>query len=91
MNCYGNGISNDYQPIANKLRAAGRIAMVTETGGGSTSGCFTYVNDGLKFFVNNADVYFGWTVWGAGNLPRYGTGDGQVRLTSVGPRTPFVL
>lgn len=75
VTCQDNGISRTYSPIVSTLRSAGRIAMLTETGGGTNQGCINYLGQSLAYLNDNNDVFFGWTIWGAGNVPPFGVND----------------
>lgn len=59
--CVTNNIDNAFAPLATALRAAGRKAMLTETGGGNTASCVQYVCEQLTFVDANGDVYIGYT------------------------------
>lgn len=48
--CITNGISNAWAPLAAWLRAAGRQAIVSETGGGNTASCMNFVCQELDYF-----------------------------------------
>ena len=52
--------------LATFLRANGRQAFLTETGGGNTDSCIQYMCSQLDYLNNNADVYLGWVGWAAG-------------------------
>lgn len=47
--CVTNNISGAFQPLATWLRANGRQALNTETGGGNTSSCETYLCQQIAF------------------------------------------
>lgn len=42
-------------------------AVLSEFGGHNTTHCRDSMNDMLTFMEDNADVFSGWTAWGAGN------------------------
>ncbi|KAF9015554.1 endoglucanase [Cyathus striatus] len=55
------------QTLVNFLKANGnRQAILSETGGGNTSSCFTNLNAELAFVKANSDTLAGFTVWSAG-------------------------
>jgi endoglucanase len=47
--CVKNNIDTAFQPLASWLRQNGRKAMLTETGGGNTASCETYLCEELQF------------------------------------------
>jgi endoglucanase len=47
--CVTNNIANAFQPLATWLNSIGRQAMLTETGGPSTSNCATYMCQQIAF------------------------------------------
>lgn len=55
-----------FNNLASTLRGAGRQAMVTETGGGNTQSCITYVCQEVATLNSNSDVYLGYVAWAAG-------------------------
>jgi endoglucanase len=59
--CVTNNIATAFEPLASSLRAIGRQAMLTETGGGNTASCVEYVCQELAYVNENADVYLGYT------------------------------
>lgn len=59
--CVTNNIDTAFAPLAASLRAIGRQAMLTETGGGNTASCVTYVCQELAYVNANSDVYLGYT------------------------------
>lgn len=63
--CSSNGVAN-LNSLATYLRTNKRQAFLTETGGGSSSSCYTNVCAQLDTMNQNADVYLGWIGWGAG-------------------------
>ncbi|KIM99752.1 glycoside hydrolase family 5 protein [Oidiodendron maius Zn] len=65
--CTTNGVSN-LSTLATWLRSNGRQAFLTETGGGSTSSCYTDLCAELDWMNYNADVYLGWIGWAAGSF-----------------------
>lgn len=65
-NCVTNNIAA-FSTLATQLRADGRQAMLTETGGGSTDPtCLSALCEELVYLDQNSDVYIGYTGWGAG-------------------------
>ncbi|KAF9447794.1 glycoside hydrolase family 5 protein [Macrolepiota fuliginosa MF-IS2] len=55
------------QTLVDFLKANGnRQALLSETGGGNTSSCFTALNSELAFVKANSDSIAGFTVWSAG-------------------------
>ncbi|KAE9368732.1 glycoside hydrolase family 5 protein [Stipitochalara longipes BDJ] len=70
--CVGNYISQAFGPLAQWLRCNGRMALLSETGGGSTSTCETYLCQAIAFLNTNSDVYLGYIGWAAGSFdPSY--------------------
>lgn len=65
--CVYNGVSG-LQTLATYLRSVGRQAFLTETGGGSTSSCYTDLCAELDWMNYNGDVYLGWIGWAAGSF-----------------------
>ncbi|KFY81961.1 hypothetical protein V500_10939 [Pseudogymnoascus sp. VKM F-4518 (FW-2643)] len=63
--CSSNGVAN-LNALATWLRSNGRQAFLTETGGGSTSSCYTNLCAELDSMNYNTDVYLGWIGWAAG-------------------------
>lgn len=55
-----------FKNLARWLRANGRQAFLSETGGGATDSCMEYVCQELTTIMANSDVYLGWTGWAAG-------------------------
>jgi endoglucanase len=47
--CVTNNIADAFAPLATWLRANGRKAMLTETGGGNNAGCETYMCQELAY------------------------------------------
>jgi len=64
--CVTDNIDSAFAPLATALRASGRQAMVTETGGGNTQSCVKYVCQQLAYLDANSDVYLGYVGWSAG-------------------------
>ena len=55
-----------FNNLATQLRKDGRQAFLSETGGSNDQSCLTDVCQELETVAKNADVYLGWTGWGAG-------------------------
>jgi len=66
--CVSNEISSAFQSLATYLRTNKRQAFLSETGGGNTASCETYVCQALAYLNQNPDVYLGWTGWAAGSF-----------------------
>jgi endoglucanase len=66
--CVTNNINSSFAPLASFLRQAGRQALLTETGGGNTASCETYLCQELAFLNQNSDVYLGYITWAAGGF-----------------------
>lgn len=64
--CVTNNTIKSAAPLATWLRNNGRMAMVTETGGGNTASCEQYVCQELDYLNQNSDVYLGYIGWAAG-------------------------
>lgn len=60
--------TDSLQDLANWLRTNGRMALLSETGGGNTGSCEEYVCAELDWMNYNADVYLGWVGWAAGSF-----------------------
>ncbi|CAG7851097.1 Endoglucanase 1; AltName: Full=Carboxymethyl-cellulase 1; Short=CMCase 1; Short=Cellulase 1; AltName: Full=Endo-1,4-beta-glucanase 1; Flags: Precursor [Serendipita indica DSM 11827] len=65
--CVTDNISA-FQNLVNWLKQNNRQAVLSETGAGSTSSCFTYFNNQLAFVKNNYPSMLGFTVWSAGSF-----------------------
>lgn len=65
--CTHNGVDS-LQELANWLRSNGRMALLSETGGGNTASCETDVCAELDWMNYNNDVYLGWVGWAAGSF-----------------------
>ncbi|EIW74795.1 glycoside hydrolase family 5 protein [Coniophora puteana RWD-64-598 SS2] len=64
--CTKNGV-DVMTTLANWLNSNGnRQAILSETGGGSTSSCETDLNQELAYIKNNAGSFAGFTAWSAG-------------------------
>lgn len=66
--CVSNNIDDAFAPLATWLRANGRQAMVSETGGGNTDSCVQFVCEELAFLNENSDVFMGYVGWSAGGF-----------------------
>ncbi|KAJ8062223.1 hypothetical protein OCU04_008775 [Sclerotinia nivalis] len=66
--CVTNNIDNAFAPLATWLRTNGRQAILTETGGGNTASCETYLCQEVAYLNANSDVYLGYVGWSAGSF-----------------------
>jgi endoglucanase len=66
--CVTNNIDTAFAPLAQWLRCNGRQALNTETGGGNTASCVTYLSQQLAFVSQNSDVFLGYVGWAAGSF-----------------------
>lgn len=66
--CVTNNINSSFAPLASFLRQAGRQALLTETGGGNTASCETFLCQELAYLNQNSDVYLGYITWAAGGF-----------------------
>ncbi|KAJ7097054.1 carbohydrate-binding module family 1 protein/Glycoside hydrolase family 5 protein [Mycena belliarum] len=66
--CVTNNIADAWAPLATWLRANGRQAFNTETGGGNTASCVTYMCQQIAYMAQNSDVILGYVGWAAGNF-----------------------
>ncbi|KAK0661884.1 Endoglucanase EG-II [Lasiodiplodia hormozganensis] len=66
--CARDGLDDGLKPLANWLRANGRKAFLTETGGGNTGSCSQHVCAELDWMNYNTDVFVGWVGWSAGSF-----------------------
>ena len=66
--CVTDAVNTTFVPFAAYLRASGRMAVLSETGGGSTPSCETYVANELAYVNANADVFYGVAGWAAGSF-----------------------
>jgi endoglucanase len=74
--CVTNNIDTSWEPLAEWLRANGRQAFNTETGGGNVASCVTYMCQQIAYQAQNSDVYLGYVGWAAGNFyPTYVLGE----------------
>lgn len=54
--------------LASWLERNGRQAFLSETGGGNTQSCATYLRQQLGFLNKHSDVFLGYTAWAAGSF-----------------------
>lgn len=66
--CVMNNIASAFQPLAAALRSAGRQALLSETGGGNTGSCESFVCQQIAYLNQNSDVYLGYVAWAAGSF-----------------------
>nr|GAT61177.1 glycoside hydrolase family 5 protein [Mycena chlorophos] len=66
--CNQNNIAIAWEPLAQWLRANGRQALNTETGGGDTPNCLEFMCQQVAYQAQNSDVFLGYVGWGAGNF-----------------------
>ncbi|KAF4616423.1 hypothetical protein D9613_008470 [Agrocybe pediades] len=66
--CVTNNIEAAWRPFASWLRANGRQALVTETGGGNTDSCISFLCQQNAFLAQNSDVFLGYLGWAAGSF-----------------------
>ncbi|TGO60588.1 hypothetical protein BCON_0034g00240 [Botryotinia convoluta] len=66
--CVTNNIDTAFAPLATWLRANGRQAILSETGGGNTASCQTYLCQQVAYLNANSDVYLGYIGWSAGSF-----------------------
>ncbi|KAF9564541.1 cellulase-domain-containing protein [Agrocybe pediades] len=66
--CVTNNIQAAWRPFASWLRANGRQALVTETGGGNTDSCISFLCQQNAFLAQNSDVFLGYLGWAAGSF-----------------------
>ncbi|KAJ7614763.1 carbohydrate-binding module family 1 protein/Glycoside hydrolase family 5 protein [Mycena rosella] len=57
-----------WEPLTQWLRCNGRQAFNTETGGGNTASCITYMCQQIAYQAQNSDVILGYVGWAAGNF-----------------------
>ncbi len=53
--CVTNNIDDAWEPLAQWLRTNGRQAFNTETGGGNTASCVTYMCQQIAYQAQNSD------------------------------------
>ncbi|KAF8180389.1 endo-beta-1,4-glucanase [Pholiota molesta] len=66
--CVTNNIEEAWDSLAQWLRCNGRQALNTETGGGNTASCVTFLCQQIAFQAQNSDVILGYVGWAAGNF-----------------------
>ncbi|KAJ7881766.1 carbohydrate-binding module family 1 protein/Glycoside hydrolase family 5 protein [Mycena olivaceomarginata] len=66
--CVTNNIADAWEPLAQWLRCNGRQAFNTETGGGNTASCVTFMCQQIAYQAQNSDVFLGYVGWSAGNF-----------------------
>ncbi|KAG2053136.1 glycoside hydrolase [Suillus hirtellus] len=64
--CVTNGIEDSWTPLATWLRANGRKAFNTETGGGNVESCVKYLSQQISYQASQSDVILGYIGWAAG-------------------------
>ncbi|KDR72606.1 hypothetical protein GALMADRAFT_73464, partial [Galerina marginata CBS 339.88] len=64
--CVTNNIQGSWAPLATWLRANKRQALNTETGGGNTASCVTFICQQIAYQAQNSDVFLGYVGWSAG-------------------------
>ncbi|KAH8101865.1 endoglucanase [Cristinia sonorae] len=89
--CVRNNIDNAWAPLATWLRANGRQAFNTETGGGNTASCAQFLCEQAAFQAQNSDVFLGYVGWAAGNFdPSYVLGETPTNTGDVWTDTSLV-
>jgi len=89
--CTTNNIDNAWAPLATWLRANGRQAFNTETGGGNTASCAQFLCEQVAFQAQNSDVILGYVGWAAGNFdPSYVLGETPTNTGSTWTDTSLV-
>jgi len=66
--CVTDNVASAFQPLATWLRTNKRLAILSETGGGNTASCQTYMCSQIAFLNANSDVYPGYIGWAAGSF-----------------------
>ncbi|KAJ7484854.1 carbohydrate-binding module family 1 protein/Glycoside hydrolase family 5 protein, partial [Mycena galericulata] len=66
--CVTNNIADAWEPLTQWLRCNGRKAFNTETGGGNTASCITYMCQQIAYQAQNSDVILGYIGWAAGSF-----------------------
>ncbi|MCJ1291381.1 Endoglucanase EG-II [Xylographa carneopallida] len=68
-NCVTNNIASTFEPLAQYLNSVGRMAILSETGGGpNDTSCLTDLCQELQYIDQNANVFLGWVGWAAGSF-----------------------
>lgn len=101
--CVTNGIDEAWDPLATWLRANGRQALNTETGGGNVDSCVSYISQQIAYQAQQSDVILGYIGWSAGSFATYyvlsqvpsyiGTGWNDTLLVSMAmsPKTNLLV
>ncbi|EIW77007.1 glycoside hydrolase family 5 protein [Coniophora puteana RWD-64-598 SS2] len=66
--CVTNNIQSSWAPLSDWLRAYGRQALNTETGGGDVYSCVGYLSQQAAYQAANSDVLLGYLGWAAGGF-----------------------
>jgi len=66
--CVTNNIEDSWYPLSTWLRANGRQALNTETGGGNVDSCVGYISQQIGYQAANSDVILGYLGWSAGSF-----------------------
>ncbi|KAG2146314.1 glycoside hydrolase family 5 protein [Suillus clintonianus] len=66
--CVTNNIQNAWYPLTTWLRANGRQALNTETGGGNVDSCVSYISQEIGYQAAQSDVILGYLGWSAGSF-----------------------
>ncbi|KAJ8581712.1 glycoside hydrolase family 5 protein [Rhizopogon salebrosus TDB-379] len=66
--CVTNNIDDAWSPLSTWLRANGRQALNTETGGGDVDSCVSYISQQISYQAANSDVILGYVGWSAGSF-----------------------
>lgn len=101
--CVTNGIEEAWDPLATWLRANGRQALNSETGGGNVDSCVSYISQQITYQAQQSDVILGYIGWSAGSFATYyvlsqvpsyiGTGWNDTLLVSMAmsPKTNLLV
>ncbi|KAG2082325.1 glycoside hydrolase family 5 protein [Suillus cothurnatus] len=66
--CVTNNIEDSWYPLTTWLRANGRQALNTETGGGDVDSCVGYISQQIAYQAAQSDVILGYLGWSAGSF-----------------------
>ncbi|KAG9235354.1 glycoside hydrolase family 5 protein [Amylocarpus encephaloides] len=66
--CVGDHVKDTFEPLARFLREEGRMALLSETGGGNDTSCLAAFCTTIAFINANPDVYLGYAGWAAGGF-----------------------
>ncbi|KAG1868488.1 glycoside hydrolase family 5 protein [Suillus subluteus] len=66
--CVTNNIEDSWYPLTTWLRANGRQALNTETGGGDVDSCVGYISQQIAYQAAQSDVILGYLGWAAGSF-----------------------